>query len=76
MWALSTCGEPDEIKKNTHPKNIALFFYDQDNNPEYNGFNGKTVRVGYDVWDKFDADEFVGKFAPPVVRASRSIHTR
>ena len=27
MWALSTCGEPDEIKKNTHPKNIttALF---------------------------------------------------
>ena len=22
MWALSTCGEPDEIKKNTHPKNI------------------------------------------------------
>ena len=22
MWALSTCGEPNEIKKNTHPKNI------------------------------------------------------
>ena len=21
IWALSTCGEPDEIKKNTHPKN-------------------------------------------------------
>ena len=21
-----TCGEPDEIKKNTHPKNITLFF--------------------------------------------------
>ena len=20
MWALSTCGEPNEIKKNTHPK--------------------------------------------------------
>ena len=25
MWALSTCGEPDEIKKHTHPKNIPLF---------------------------------------------------
>ena len=25
------------------------------------------VRVGYDLWDKFDADEFVGKFAPAVV---------
>ena len=25
MWALSTCGEPDEIKKNTQPKNITLF---------------------------------------------------
>ena len=22
MWALSTCGELEEIKKNTHPKNI------------------------------------------------------
>ena len=22
MWALSTCGEPDEIKKNTHPTYI------------------------------------------------------
>ena len=26
MWALSTCGEPDKIKKNTHPKYITLFF--------------------------------------------------
>ena len=23
-----TCGEPDEIKKNTHPKNITTFFRD------------------------------------------------
>ena len=23
MRALSTCGEPDEIKNNTHPKNVA-----------------------------------------------------
>ena len=22
MWALSTCGEPNGIKKNTHPKNV------------------------------------------------------
>ena len=22
MWARGTCGEPDEIKKNTHPKCI------------------------------------------------------
>ena len=26
MWALSTCGEPDEIKKNTHPKQITALF--------------------------------------------------
>ena len=26
MWALSTCGEPDEIKKNTHPKYITALF--------------------------------------------------
>ena len=25
-----TCGEPDEIKKNTHPKNITALFRDQD----------------------------------------------
>ena len=25
MWALSTCGEPDEIKKNTDPENTTLF---------------------------------------------------
>ena len=24
--ALSTCGEPDDIKKNTHPKNITALF--------------------------------------------------
>ena len=29
MWALSTCGEPDEIKKNTHPKNITALFHGQ-----------------------------------------------
>ena len=26
MWALSTCGEPDEIKKNTHPEYITAPF--------------------------------------------------
>ena len=25
-----TCGEPDEIKKNTHPKNITALFREQD----------------------------------------------
>ena len=25
MWALSTCGEPDDIKKSTHPQNITAF---------------------------------------------------
>ena len=29
MWALSTCGEPDEIKKNTHPKKIPALFREQ-----------------------------------------------
>jgi len=29
MWALSTCGEPDEIKKDTHPKNITALFRDR-----------------------------------------------
>ena len=29
MWAPSTCGEPDEIKKNTHPKNITALFRDR-----------------------------------------------
>ena len=30
MWALSTCGEPDEIKTNTHPKYIGALFRDVD----------------------------------------------
>ena len=29
MWALSTCGEPDEIKKNTYPKHITAPFRNQ-----------------------------------------------
>ena len=29
MWALSTCGEPGEIKKNSHPKNITALSRDQ-----------------------------------------------
>ena len=29
MWALSTCGEPNEIKKNTHPKNSTALSRDQ-----------------------------------------------
>ena len=29
MWALSTCGEPNEIKKNTHPGNITALFGEQ-----------------------------------------------
>ena len=29
MWALSTCGEQDEIKKNAHPKNITALLRDQ-----------------------------------------------
>ena len=26
MWVHRTCGEPDEIKKNTHPKYITALF--------------------------------------------------
>ena len=26
MWALSTCGEPNDIKKNTHPENVTTLF--------------------------------------------------
>ena len=26
MWALSTCGEPNDIKKNTHPKHVTALF--------------------------------------------------
>ena len=29
MWALSTCGEPNETKKNTHPKNVTALFREQ-----------------------------------------------
>ena len=29
MWALGTCGEPNEIKKNTHPKNNTALFHEQ-----------------------------------------------
>ena len=29
MWALSTCGEPDEIKKNTHPRHTAALVREQ-----------------------------------------------
>ena len=29
MWALGTCGEPNEIKKNTHPENITALSRDQ-----------------------------------------------
>ena len=29
MGVHRTCGEPDETKKNTHPKNIAALFRDQ-----------------------------------------------
>jgi pimeloyl-ACP methyl ester carboxylesterase len=34
---------------------------------KFRGFNGKTVRPGYEPWSKFAADEFTGKFAPPIV---------
>ena len=33
MWALSTCGEPNKIKKNTHPKNIAARSHEQATGP-------------------------------------------
>jgi hypothetical protein len=33
----------------------------------FRGFNGRTVRPGYEPWSKFAADEFTGKFAPPIV---------
>ena len=29
MWALSACGEPNEIKKNTHPKNLPALCHGQ-----------------------------------------------
>ena len=30
MWALSTCSEPNEITKNTHPMNITALSHGQD----------------------------------------------
>ena len=36
MWALSTCGEPDEIKKNAHPKNTTALFGEQANSKKNN----------------------------------------
>ena len=37
MWAFSSCGEPNEIKKNTHPTNITALFRVQDLNLDFAG---------------------------------------
>ena len=36
MWALSTCGAwpPNEIKRDTHPKNITALFAGLDKGPQ------------------------------------------
>ena len=43
MWALSTCGEPDEIKKNTHPKTFTALFRDRVPVPVGSQSSGITV---------------------------------
>ena len=39
-----TCGEPDEIKKNTHPKNITTLFREQDNTTCHTPFVKEACR--------------------------------
>ena len=44
MWALSTCGESDEIKKNTHPTYITAAFREQvlELRPSWRGCGGRV----------------------------------
>ena len=45
-----TCGEPNEIKKNTHPKNTAARFREQAFGPDASarfGFGANAVGKGY-----------------------------
>ena len=44
MGAHRTCVEPDEIKKNTHPKNTAASFRAQEKNTFLTAF--KPLRTG------------------------------
>ena len=41
MWALSTCGEPGGIKKNTHPKSITALSRKQ----------VRAERLAFGVWE-------------------------
>jgi pimeloyl-ACP methyl ester carboxylesterase len=69
MWRASLGGNAGEAL--IPPQTVLNAQYERfmfaDNNANFAGFNSKTVRVGYDLWDTFAADEFVGKFAPPLV---------
>jgi pimeloyl-ACP methyl ester carboxylesterase len=39
-----------------------------DNNAKVRGFNAKTTRPGFELWNKFpDPEGYVGKFGPPLV---------
>ena len=47
MWALSTCGEPNETKKNTHPEGVAARpAYVGDARPGRARFQGGADAVG------------------------------
>jgi pimeloyl-ACP methyl ester carboxylesterase len=69
MWRASLGGSAGEALIPSQAVLDAQYerFMFADNNADFNGFNGKTVRVGYDLWNKFKPDEFVGRFAPPLV---------
>ena len=39
-----------------------------DNNAEVKGFNGKTIRPGFELWNKYtDPEGYIGKFGAPIV---------
>ena len=48
MWALSTCGEPDESKKNTHPKNITALFRESRYHPTGGGRRVQALVVAFE----------------------------
>jgi pimeloyl-ACP methyl ester carboxylesterase len=69
MWRASVGGSAGEALIPTQAVIDAGYdnFLFVSNDEAFAGFNAKTVRPGYEVWNKFDADEFVGGFAPPLV---------
>ena len=48
MWAISTCGEPNESKKNSHPKYNTALFRDRYTSGKYgSNFSVALKRVNY-----------------------------